>query len=188
MTVPPRDPDPTGAARALRQRLDGGERDFRSAGLALADLTGLVLAECDLSGANLQGARLDRAELHGTRLARANLRGASLEGAFLVRADLHHADLRGACLRGANLRKAELTGADLTGADLRDAELDGASLSLECSTFDQVAVSPKTIGRLLTLILSTALDDAEARAAVTRALEAVAEPILQRQRKEPDHD
>lgn len=175
-------------ARALRERLGRGERDFRNMGLALADLAGLALAECDLSGANLQGARLDGTELHGARLVGANLRGASLTEAFLVRADLHHADLRDANLRGANLRKAELTGADLTGADLRDAELDGASLSLECASFDRVAVSPKTIRRLLSLILSTALDDEEARAAVARALEPVAEPIFQRQRKEPDHD
>ena len=80
------------------------------------ELHGANLGEIDLSGlvANLSGAILSDADLSGAIL-RATIR--------------HKADLSGAYLRDAHLGGANLSGADLSGAYLRGAELKGANLN-----------------------------------------------------------
>ncbi|MEL6181734.1 MAG: pentapeptide repeat-containing protein [Myxococcota bacterium] len=111
-----------------------------------ADLSGIILAESDLtrvdlrganlSGANLMGsylnhAKLEKANLSGTNLSwgqfwQADLQEANLRDADLSRAELRRANLRYADLRGARLEKAVLAVADLRGADLRGANLQDA--------------------------------------------------------------
>ena len=69
------------------------------------------LIEADLIGANLSGAILIEANLIGADLRQADLIGANLSGAELSGANLRQADLRQAILIGANLIEADLSGA-----------------------------------------------------------------------------
>jgi len=85
----------------LRRLYEAGERDFRGAQLACADLTGAELEGADLSTANLAGASLIGSNLRNTRLVRSDLAGAILR----------QADLRGADLRGTPLGRADLKAA-----------------------------------------------------------------------------
>jgi uncharacterized protein YjbI with pentapeptide repeats len=138
----------------LISRYEAGERDFRGAKLAGANLNEVFLvgadfrganlagaylycailarssfADADLAGAYLVGAELDGADFDGADLAGANLAGADLRGAYLIGADLAGADLAGADLRDANLAGADLAGAILKDADLAGANLAGANLA-----------------------------------------------------------
>src|SRR2546421_9880 len=126
--------------RAKKQDLEvtiGGERDLSGIGLADRNLTGFHLRGKEFNDADLHGSRLDRAvlanaslqraDLHGASLRSADLENAQLQGAQLVGADLRGANLRGANLFGSSLEKAQLEGADLFGANLRAADLAQAS-------------------------------------------------------------
>jgi pentapeptide repeat protein len=160
---------------AFRRGLARGERGW--AGLTLpwdADLRGLRMVDCDLSGAILRGARLEGVALAGARLVQADLRKADLRGASLVRADLRGADLRSADLRDADLTKADLCEADLIAADLRGAVLDGMAVSFGCRAFAGVRLSGDAVRQLYSLILMTRPDDPE----VVRALAAL-RPVLE---------
>ncbi len=88
----------------------------------IADFSGVVLSEENLSGANLSGINLSEANLYYTNLQQANLSGANL-----FRAHLDEAILRGADLSGANLREAHLSWWDLGGR-----ATDFSSANLEC--------------------------------------------------------
>lgn len=90
------------------------------------DLSGAILGEADLRGANLCEAILCKADLSGSNLSKANLHGADLSKADLTNANLHRADLS-----ESNLTKAILKGADLSKADLSKANLTGANLEWE---------------------------------------------------------
>ncbi len=99
------------------------------------NLTGLNLAQADLSGTSMTyacfcKAILRLADLHGALLANAMLDAANLELANLSGADLSSATLLGTRLRGANLSSAILRYAQLAGADLQDANLEKADLSM----------------------------------------------------------
>jgi hypothetical protein len=105
----------------VRPELQGG--DFHK-----LDLSGAILVEANLCGADLSSAKLkevelSRADLTGANLCKADLRGANLKEAFLIDTNLSRANLSEANLKGANL-----TGADLTGAILKKASLPEATL------------------------------------------------------------
>lgn len=89
---------------------------------------GRILAEVDLSRADLAGLDLSGRDLHGSLFAGANLRKAKLAGANLSGADLTGADLTEADLTGATLSGADLTGARLGKAILKQAKLAKAEL------------------------------------------------------------
>ncbi len=102
--------------------------------------TAFECAGCDLRGVDMSTKKyLDR-NLSGAILREANLRGANLSNIVFLGADLRGADLRGSTLTntfftgGANLQKADLRGARMDGtfftnADLRNADLRGATLT-----------------------------------------------------------
>lgn len=69
-------------AELLRQKLQLGEQDFRSAALRGLDLHEFALQGCDLSGADLRGTSLADADLRGAKLIRARM-GTSLSGTSL---------------------------------------------------------------------------------------------------------
>src|SRR3990170_6944936 len=71
--------------------------------LSGADLSGLDLHNCRLSGANFDGADLSRCDLRNARLNAASLRGAALRDADARGTSFHRADLSGADLRGLKL-------------------------------------------------------------------------------------
>jgi uncharacterized protein YjbI with pentapeptide repeats len=85
------------------------------------DLSGLVLVDKQLRGADFTSANLTRANL-----VRSDLSDAQLYNAKLFNTDLSHANLSGANLKYANMRNANLTGANLRGANLDWANLTGA--------------------------------------------------------------
>jgi len=107
----------------LQQRYAAGERNFRKAKLAAADLKDTDITRADLQSANLKGA-----DLRGADLREANLKGASLKESHLSRANFTAAKLEGANLSGANLELAMLAEADLQAANLRGASLSGTIL------------------------------------------------------------
>jgi Pentapeptide repeats (8 copies) len=107
-------------------------------------LTGAVLCDLDLAGANFDGADVDCADLSGSRVAgatfvetnlyRSDLSDADFSDANFLRADLGEtkliqAKLCRAYLGGTNLGEADLSGADLSGANLRGANFFRANLS-----------------------------------------------------------
>ncbi len=128
----------------LRQRYEGGERNFTNLQYRRGDLRGLNLSgvnlrgadlsyanlrEVDLSGADLREVYLNEADLSGANLSGANLQGASLIKAYLIKANLQSANLQSAYFTGAYLTKANLSEADLTGTYLNGAQLTGANLT-----------------------------------------------------------
>lgn len=122
-------------------RNKGGER---------ANLSGEILIETDMYGANLCRAKLCHANLSHTDLHYANLSHANLCHADMCHANLSYADLRcvdlcHADLRGASLVKADLRGANLCQANLRGAKLPtgmyqvvGAGSCNRCTTYDVI--------------------------------------------------
>jgi uncharacterized protein YjbI with pentapeptide repeats len=92
------------------------------------NLRGAVLANADLTRANLTGVDLTHADLAGATMIKALVADADLRQASLADADLTYATLRLSDLDMADLRHADLTLADLTGATLRRASLGGAVL------------------------------------------------------------
>ena len=88
-------------------------------------MSGAVLIEADLSGANLTSANLAGAILREVNLAGANLTGANLAGANLTAANLKGVNLDGAKLSGANLTGANLKGVSLEGVELKGVNLTG---------------------------------------------------------------
>jgi TIR domain/Pentapeptide repeats (8 copies) len=82
------------------------------------NLSGAILPEELLQGANLSGANLSGANLSGANLFDADLSGADLMHASLNAADLSGADLSGADLFNADLRRAHLLRTDLSGAKM----------------------------------------------------------------------
>jgi uncharacterized protein YjbI with pentapeptide repeats len=116
----------------MRQRRWSGEvtlpEGYERATLSGAILRDANLSGADLRGANLSGARLRDANLNAALLGGANLSGADLRGTNLSGALLGGTNLSGARLGGTNLSGARLGGTNLSGADLRDANLSGARL------------------------------------------------------------
>ena len=83
-------------------RAPGGRRAIlKFTNLSGLDLSGICLAEGDLSGALLRRCKLNRADLRD-----ANLFGADLTRADLTEACLESADLRGATLRASICARA----------------------------------------------------------------------------------
>jgi uncharacterized protein YjbI with pentapeptide repeats len=95
-------------------------------------LSGAVLWETDLSGADLRGdcsgAYLREADLSGADVGAADMRYAALPDPDLSGADLQLANCEGTRFRDADLSDATLSGADLTGADCERATLERATL------------------------------------------------------------
>ena len=82
------------------------------ASLRCVDLSGLNMANRELSDADLSGSSFDKCRMSRVRLESANLFGCDFRKADLREAVLRRADLRGASLRGANVAQADLTQAD----------------------------------------------------------------------------
>ena len=102
--------------------------NFRDALFPKADLRYAQLQDADLINAQLQGATLQFAQLQDADLISAQLQGAALDYANLQGANLAGAHLQGAALVLARLQRADLQSADLQGAALRSADLQGANL------------------------------------------------------------
>ena len=84
---------------------------IRSSYLQNANLIGTILAQSNLTDANLEGVDLSNKDLTGTILVHANLSGTNLNGV-----DLSNKDLTGTNLSGVNLSNTDLTGAILKDA------------------------------------------------------------------------
>jgi uncharacterized protein YjbI with pentapeptide repeats len=127
---------------------------FYGADLSEADLSGALLAQCDLREANLTRTRflgsdrLDEAWLKGSILEQPgvlqvlvtgkgrgqlwremNLQGANLRDADLREVDFCDADLRQAMLDNANLERANLTRVNALGTSFQAAQLTGACVA-----------------------------------------------------------
>ena len=97
--------------------------DMKEASLLDACLDGLKLIESNLSEARLFRAELRKAELNVVDLSEANLNNCNLQDALLYTVDLtgaslHSADLSGAEIVNVNFLDADLTGIDFSGAKL----------------------------------------------------------------------
>jgi uncharacterized protein YjbI with pentapeptide repeats len=123
------DGDPSAEVRAALDSSDGQER-----AQGLKKLTGLILTNRDLRGANLRNTLFPKADLRGANLAGADLSGARVFAGNLSLLEISQAQR---CVDEAqetvavcytNLQGANLWDAQLQGADLRDAQLQGANL------------------------------------------------------------
>jgi hypothetical protein len=107
-------------ASATREGIVSSEDRANFAGV---DLTGAVLVDANLTGADLNPWLVEKRV--GGSVITTSSSFALLINANLTRANLTGANLTNAVLSGANLTGANLTGADLTGADLTGAKFDG---------------------------------------------------------------
>ena len=103
------------------------------ASLHKAILSGVILTDAKLSGADLSnsvffGSDLEGADFRKTNLWFSNLRSADLEGVNFSKANMRQAGLDGANLQNAILRHAVLDNAKMDNVDLGGAKLYGASL------------------------------------------------------------
>ena len=105
-----------------------------NADFSYANLSGVNLAELDLTSVNFSYANLTNAYLFGTKFPLANLSFANLDGANLTYANLTYASLPNANLTGANLTYATLFYNNLVGANFSKANLTGANLNLATLT------------------------------------------------------
>jgi len=124
------------------------------------DLSGLVLGEMDLSGADLLGcrmngtdfsradlrdARLDHADIAGSKFDGARMAGASLEGAAITEASFRYANLANANMDGAVVVDSWFESAELTGISFRGARfgdlVDFAHAVLEGADFHDTTLS-----------------------------------------------
>ena len=99
------------------------------------DLTGVLLPEAQLRGADLRGASLRFADLSGSHLEEANLKGADLTGinlsnAILVNTNLADTRLDWANFSGAQLYTVNVTGASMSNLNLTNAQLHNTPISV----------------------------------------------------------
>jgi uncharacterized protein YjbI with pentapeptide repeats len=87
-----------------------------------------ILAEADLSDANLQGAFFNDAAMQGVNLSGAQLQAASLERADLKGAYLLSTELQGALMSEVQFQGASISHVNFQGAKLNDAVFQGAEL------------------------------------------------------------
>lgn len=113
---------PTAVRKDLSD-LNLDQESFANADFEQANISGSVLKEACLIGANLSSSDLTRSVLKSAKMY-----GADLSDADLSLASLENADLRSANLSGANLRHVNLNGADLRGVSLQNTNLNEASL------------------------------------------------------------
>ena len=97
-----------------------------------SNLSGIHVANTDLTGAFFRDADMSKAQFYdvgftGAHLASANLSGAMLQDAEMVRMNLHNVNLSGANLGGANLSGSILQNAKISKAWLDHANLSAAS-------------------------------------------------------------
>lgn len=142
--------------RAYRNRLKFKNVDLRGATFHKADLSGILIENCncenaDFSQANLnktlfyecdlRSAKFNTCDLNNTRFMNirhydskfSTIKNANLEAIPLIGVNLSGINLNGANLNRANLQKANLSGSDLrnanlTGANLSEADLSGSQL------------------------------------------------------------
>ncbi len=124
-----------------------------TASYAESDLSGVDMANVDLSegiftGFNLTGATFVDATLKNTYFTGADLTNASLRYATLTGASFTGADLTNASLMCATLTGASFTGADLTNADLTNATLTNANFENAVITGADFSESTLTWGQL----------------------------------------
>jgi uncharacterized protein YjbI with pentapeptide repeats len=110
------------------------QTDFSGADLTRAYLNFSKLIGCNFADAEMPGIDLTRCNVSGATLRGANLTGANLSNSDFQGADLSYAMLVGALLndvdlRGANLGHSELTRATLSGVLMTEADLGHAHLS-----------------------------------------------------------
>ncbi len=96
------------------------------------DLSGLVLRDMDLAGADLRGCRMNgtdfrRADLRDARLDQANIAGSRFDGARMTGASLEGATITGTSFRYANLTGCTIGGATITDTYFEHAEMTGTS-------------------------------------------------------------
>jgi uncharacterized protein YjbI with pentapeptide repeats len=97
------------------------EADFTGANLESAQLVGLDLRHCVLSGSRFFDANLAASNLEGVQVPGGHFEGARLYGALLTGSVMPGASFRSASLFGAKLADVEWEKADLRHADLRKA-------------------------------------------------------------------
>lgn len=88
------------------------------------DLSDLILANRDLTGALLSNSVLRNANMNSSILVNADLTGAQMNNSILDDADLQSANLNDARLNGASMKGTKLAGAQLQGANLVGAIFD----------------------------------------------------------------
>lgn len=96
------------------------------------DLSGLVLRDSDLAGADLRGCRMigtdfSRVDLREARLDQADIAGSKFDGARMVGASLEGASITEASFRDANLASANMGGAVVADSWFESAEATGIS-------------------------------------------------------------
>jgi uncharacterized protein YjbI with pentapeptide repeats len=103
--------------------------DARIEGVSLIerDLSGCVLARCQLVGSQFFDSRFESCRMTGCNLRKAELNGSDLRGVDFTGSEMSRCDLTNADLRGANLTSCVLDWAWLIDCDLRDAVLERAS-------------------------------------------------------------
>jgi hypothetical protein len=99
-----------------RGQPERGNQDGRS---KLLDLSGICLAQADLTEVDMSYWKLDNADFHDSKLDYCNFTGASLM----------HAILKNVSLRNANLISTNLEGADLRKSNFANVKLDKTILS-----------------------------------------------------------
>lgn len=108
---------PEAIEKAVKEKTDLSNGDFRGVDLSGRMLGGAKFAGCDFTGADLSGCDLDGADFSGAILA-----GASMSDSAAVRAKFDKADLTGADFGDTNIYGAtfdECIGAHYAGQDPR---------------------------------------------------------------------
>ena len=100
-----------------------------------ARLTGLTIAEGDLSDVMLKDCKLDY-----LRIANSRLRNLRFEGCALSEAVFHESNLENVAIQGCDLRNADLTRAKLTDVNLSGSRIEG--LKVDAAQLPALTIDP----------------------------------------------
>jgi uncharacterized protein YjbI with pentapeptide repeats len=107
--------------------------DLRKKDFSGQDLTGALFRDADLCQALFAGANLEDAFFLNCFAAESSFEKANCTRLQAAESNFYRADFRGAALTEALLWRCVLAGADLRGADLRH-----LTVTLDCSSFEEV--------------------------------------------------
>jgi uncharacterized protein YjbI with pentapeptide repeats len=142
------------------------------------NLKGSVLAQIDLSEADLSKGNLEEADLTKTNLVKANLKGANLGFANLTKSNLINANLREADLHGARISNANLQGVILNHANFIDSKLDFANF---------FGVNLKDVNLYRANLSNTMLKGANLSTTVNLTCEQIKSAVIDKNTKLPDY-
>jgi uncharacterized protein YjbI with pentapeptide repeats len=109
--------------------------DLSNADWRQASFHRVAIDSCNMTGVNLANSqlshvRVERSKLLLAQFSRAKFAGAVFQGCDLEQADFTGADLRGVVFVDCKLREARLYGAKLAGADLRGSDLTALGVNV----------------------------------------------------------